>query len=52
MIFVLLWGTFVYDPIAHWVWGGGYIGGGSIDLDPGAPSYFLWLGFLLIFKKL
>ncbi|NIP62541.1 MAG: ammonium transporter, partial [Nitrosopumilaceae archaeon] len=23
IIFVLLWGTFVYDPIAHWVWGGG-----------------------------
>jgi Amt family ammonium transporter len=42
MIFVLLWGTFVYDPIAHWVWGGGYIGGGSIDLDPDlSPSYAL-----------
>ena len=22
-VFILLWGTFVYDPIAHWVWGGG-----------------------------
>jgi len=22
--FSLLWATFVYDPIAHWVWGGGY----------------------------
>ncbi|MGB0642627.1 MAG: ammonium transporter, partial [Nitrosopumilus sp.] len=42
MIFVLLWGTFVYDPIAHWVWGGGYIGGGSLDLDPDlSPSYAL-----------
>ena len=42
IIFVLLWGTFVYDPIAHWVWGGGYIGGGSIDLDPNlSPSYAL-----------
>ena len=30
IIFVLLWGTFVYDPIAHWVWGGGFIGGGGI----------------------
>ena len=34
VIFVLLWGTFVYDPIAHWVWGGGFVGGGGIDLDP------------------
>ncbi len=42
IIFVLLWGTFVYDPIAHWVWGGGYIGGGAIDLDPDlSPSYAL-----------
>ena len=42
VIFVLLWGTFVYDPIAHWVWGGGYIGGGAIDLDPNlSPSYAL-----------
>lgn len=22
LIFVLLWSTLVYDPIAHWVWGG------------------------------
>ncbi len=21
LIFVLLWATFVYDPVAHWVWG-------------------------------
>ena len=42
IIFVLLWGTFVYDPIAHWVWGGGYIGGGAIDLDPDlSPSFAL-----------
>ncbi|MCY4252845.1 MAG: ammonium transporter, partial [Thaumarchaeota archaeon] len=42
VIFVLLWGTFVYDPIAHWVWGGGYIGGGSLDLDPDlSPNYAL-----------
>jgi len=39
-IFVLLWGTFVYDPIAHWVWGGGYIG--NMDFDPDlSPSYGL-----------
>lgn len=42
VIFILLWATFVYDPVAHWVWGGGYIGGGSLDLDPNlSPSYGL-----------
>jgi len=25
IIFVLLWATFVYDPLAHWVWGGGWL---------------------------
>ncbi len=26
LVFILLWATFVYDPIAHWVWGiGGWI---------------------------
>ena len=24
-IFAVLWATFVYDPICHWVWGGGWI---------------------------
>lgn len=23
VLFILLWGTFVYDPICHWVWGPG-----------------------------
>ena len=23
--FTLLWATFVYDPVAHWVWGSGWI---------------------------
>ncbi len=27
IIFILLWTTLVYDPICHWVWGGGWIGG-------------------------
>ena len=40
IIFILLWGTFVYDPVAHWVWGGGYIG--NLDFDPDlSPSYGL-----------
>ncbi len=36
IVFVLLWATFIYDPLAHWVWGkGGWIGtnGGMGALD-------------------
>ncbi|MGE0825975.1 MAG: ammonium transporter [Candidatus Binatia bacterium] len=36
LLFSLLWATFVYDPLAHWVWGkGGWIGtnGGMGALD-------------------
>jgi Amt family ammonium transporter len=25
LVFVLLWTTFVYDPLVHWVWGGGWL---------------------------
>jgi Amt family ammonium transporter len=37
MIFTLLWTTFVYDPVAHWVWGdGGWLRAlGSIDFAGG-----------------
>ena len=42
LIFILLWASFVYDPVAHWVWGGGYIGGGALDLNPDeSPSFAL-----------
>lgn len=36
IVFMLLWATFIYDPLAHWVWGkGGWIGtnGGMGALD-------------------
>ncbi len=37
VIFSLLWATFVYDPIAHWVWGvGGWLRGiGALDFAGG-----------------
>ncbi len=37
VILILLWTTFVYDPIAHWVWGkGGWLGGlGALDFAGG-----------------
>jgi Amt family ammonium transporter len=25
VIFIFLWATFVYDPVAHWIWGGGWL---------------------------
>ncbi|MCK5241908.1 ammonium transporter [bacterium] len=35
-VFVVLWATFVYDPIAHWVWGGGWLGDlGALDFAGG-----------------
>ncbi|MDB5078869.1 MAG: ammonia channel protein [Chloroflexi bacterium] len=37
VIFSLLWATFVYDPVAHWVWGtGGWLRGiGALDFAGG-----------------
>jgi Amt family ammonium transporter len=26
IVFVLIWTTIIYDPLAHWVWGGGWMG--------------------------
>lgn len=34
-VFMILWGTFIYCPLAHWVWGGGWFA----KLDP-APLDF------------
>ena len=36
IIFILVWATVVYDPLAHWVWGGGWIGAmGALDFAGG-----------------
>jgi Amt family ammonium transporter len=36
IIFILLWATIVYDPLAHWVWGGGWLGEmGTLDFAGG-----------------
>ncbi len=37
LLFTLLWATFVYDPIAHWVWGhGGWLANlGALDFAGG-----------------
>src|ERR1044071_8799304 len=41
LIFILLWATLIYDPLAHWVWGkGGWMGTnggvGALDFAGGA----------------
>lgn len=36
IIFALLWTTLVYDPLAHWAWGGGWASAlGSLDFAGG-----------------
>jgi ammonium transporter, Amt family len=36
LIFSLAWATLVYDPIAHWVWGGGWLSQmGALDFAGG-----------------
>ena len=36
LAFGLLWATFIYDPLAHWVWGKGWIGSiGALDFAGG-----------------
>lgn len=36
VIFTLLWTTLVYDPLAHWVWGGGFLAKlGALDFAGG-----------------
>jgi Amt family ammonium transporter len=36
LLFLVLWSTFVYSPIAHWVWGGGWLGSlGALDFAGG-----------------
>ncbi len=36
VVFTLLWATLVYDPLAHWVWGGGWLGAlGALDFAGG-----------------
>jgi ammonium transporter, Amt family len=36
VVFTLLWATFVYDPVAHWVWGGGWLSKlGALDFAGG-----------------
>jgi len=36
LLFAVLWSTLVYDPVAHWVWGGGFLAKmGALDFAGG-----------------
>jgi Amt family ammonium transporter len=36
IVFAILWSTFIYSPLAHWVWGGGWLGElGALDFAGG-----------------
>jgi len=36
LLFICLWSLFVYSPICHWVWGGGWLGSwGALDFAGG-----------------
>jgi Amt family ammonium transporter len=32
LVFTLLWSLVVYNPVAHWVWGGGWLSAGPLKL--------------------
>ena len=34
-IFIALWSVLIYNPLAHWVWGGGFLTGKAIDFAGG-----------------
>jgi Amt family ammonium transporter len=35
LLFLLLWSLLVYAPVAHWVWGGGWLSGHALDFAGG-----------------
>ncbi len=56
IIFALLWTTLVYDPLAHWAWGGGWAASiGSLDFAGGTvvhiSSGFAALAVAMIIGK-
>ena len=56
LVFALLWTTIVYDPLAHWVWGGGWAAQlGALDFAGGTvvhiSSGFAALALALVIGK-
>ncbi len=63
LIFSILWVTFVYSPIAHWVWGGGFLsmlgvldfaGGTVVHINAGVSGliFAIMLGKRKGFRKM
>ena len=41
-VLMLLWATFIYNPMAHWVWGGGFLAQlGALDFAGGLVIHIL-----------
>ena len=56
LVFALIWTTIVYDPLAHWVWGGGWAATfGAIDFAGGTvvhiSSGFAALALAMVIGK-
>ncbi len=57
LVFTVLWATFVYDPVAHWVWGAGGIlrNLGALDFAGGTVVHitagFSALAFAMVLGK-
>eukprot|EP00928_Gymnodinium_smaydae_P033930 TRINITY_DN24167_c0_g1_i1.p1 TRINITY_DN24167_c0_g1~~TRINITY_DN24167_c0_g1_i1.p1 ORF type:complete len:489 (+),score=81.18 TRINITY_DN24167_c0_g1_i1:58-1524(+) len=56
LVFIVLWSLFVYVPVAHWIWGGGWMAAsGAVDFAGGlvchTTSGFSALAVLLVLGK-
>ncbi len=56
LVFTLLWATLVYDPVAHWVWGGGiFFDMGALDFAGGTVVHitagYSALAFAMAIRK-
>ena len=56
IVFIFVWSTLVYDPICHWVWGGGWLSDlGALDFAGGTvvhiSSGVAGLAAALVLKK-
>ncbi len=56
LLFAVLWSTLIYSPLAHWVWGGGWLSAlGALDFAGGAvvhiSSGFAALACALVLGK-
>jgi Amt family ammonium transporter len=46
LLFAIGWFMFVYVPLAHWVWGGGFLGGAGVIDFAGGPWHGIVIGMI------